>query len=227
MTACTTWPATRSHATERSPRPASPACPAVTHAAVHVTHDPRRAGSCSGTGSGSRRPPPERTSTPTPRPRATRCQRHGARDGGRYGDAPRRGRASARPASGTRRRRAGPGLPQHRAQDRGPASSAATATTPASCRHLHEDAGDPVGRLGPAASGRYGVARRPRAGTPAGRRRVSQRRSDAARAATSPGGMSSPGRVPSGAQPSASETPPTSEASTGSPRARASVTTMP
>ena len=60
----------------------------------------------------------------------------------------------------------------------------------------------------------------------AGRRRSSQDRRAAASASGSPAGTSSPAR-PSPASPSASGTPPTLVASTGSPRASASVTTMP
>ena len=55
----------------------------------------------------------------------------------------------------------------------------------------------------------------------------SQRARAAASAAASPGGTSSPGSSPSGARPRVSGTPSTPAASTGIPRASASVTTMP
>ena len=73
-----------------------------------------------------------------------------------------------------------------------------------------------------------------RAAARAARRRRSRRpaspshvRSAAPSAAGSPGATSIPGRVPSSPWPSASLTPPTSAASTGTPRASASVRTMP
>src|SRR6185437_15971407 len=73
-------------------------------------------------------------------------------------------------------------------------------------------------------------ARRSRAAARNRRRRPassSQERSAPRSAAGSPGGTSKPGRVPSAPCPSVSGTPPTSAATTGSPRASASATTMP
>ena len=139
------------------------------------------------------------------------------------------------PRSWITRRRAG------RCRARRSASSAERAAASAGSRRTSHSGLTPAAIIAPLPR-----ARRRATDAVAGHRRSDSRRSRAARrrrprrsaspsqarsaapsAAGSPGGTSSPGRVPSSPCPSASDTPPTSAARTGTPRASASVTTMP
>ena len=225
MTACTTWPARRSQATARSPgrchrRPARAAHPggrsqdAAGQGAVEELGAIAR-GDGRGPGPPGPRAPSTRCASATHTPRSTERR------------APCPGRGSRDRASAAREDRIDPGLPQHRAEDRragggarglprGPAHRATSVRMSATRPAVSDQPANPARR-------RAAALRSPRRRSGS----ESHRLREAARAAASSGGRSKPGLRPSGVCPSASGTPPTRGATTGRPRARASVTTIP